>query len=72
MSEELQKTVGEVVAAARDKYTVHECNECTWRKCCELKFDSAKCREEREDIFLSLGIAVWLWYILRSEGGGAL
>jgi hypothetical protein len=56
MSEELQNTVGEIIAVARDKYTVHECNECTWRKCCELKFDSAECRENREDIFLSLGI----------------
>lgn len=56
MSEELQDTVGKIIAVARDKYTVHECNECTWRKCCELKFDSAECREVREDIFLSLGI----------------
>ena len=56
MSEELHDTVGKIIAVARDKYTVHECNECNWRKCCELKFDSAECREEREDIFLSLGI----------------
>lgn len=56
MSEESHETVGEIIAVARDKYTVHECNECTRRKCCELKFDSAECREEREDIFLSFGI----------------
>lgn len=56
MSEESHETVGEIVSNARDKYTVHECNECTRRKCCELRFDSAECREEREDIFLLLGI----------------
>ena len=38
-----QETIADVIAEARDKYTVHECNQCEWRKCCE-------------SIFLKLGI----------------
>lgn len=50
------KTLSEIVAQARDKYTVHECGECTYRKCCELGFGSAECLSRRASISLMLGI----------------
>ena len=48
-----------IIAEARDKYTVHDCTECNWRKCCLLNargFGSAECLEKRERIALALGI----------------
>lgn len=50
------ETIADVIAEARDKYTVHECNQCTWRKCCSKGFGSEKCGKLRESIFLKLGI----------------
>lgn len=50
------ETHASILAEARDKYTVHECNECVWRKSCEEKFKSEKCDEFRESIMLKLGI----------------
>ena len=48
--------VEKIISSARDKYTVHNCGECTYRKCCELGFGSADCMSRRESIFLKLGI----------------
>lgn len=45
-----------IIAEARDKYTVHECNQCAWRKCCSRGFGSEECGKFRESIFLKLGI----------------
>lgn len=51
-----QETIADVIAEARDKYTVHECNQCAWRKCCSEGFGSEKCGKFRESIWLKLGI----------------
>lgn len=48
--------VEKIISSARDKYTVHECGECTYRKCCELGFGSADCMSRRVSISLMLGI----------------
>lgn len=48
--------VEKIISSARDKYTVHECAECTYRKCCELGFGSADCMSRRTSISLMLGI----------------
>ena len=45
-----------IIAEARDKYTVHECNQCAWRKCCSKGFGSEECGKRRESIWLKLGI----------------
>ena len=45
-----------IIAEARDKYTVHECNQCAWRKCCSRGFGSEECGKRRESIWLKLGI----------------
>ena len=53
------KTHAEIIAEARDKYTVHDCNECEYRKSCDLNshgFDSDECREKRQSIALLFGI----------------
>ena len=47
----------DIVRDARDKYTVHNCNECNWRKSCEgRKFGDSECLSERQSISLSFGI----------------
>ena len=51
-----QETIADIIAEARDKYTVHECNQCSWRKCCSKGFGSEECGKFRESIFLRLGI----------------
>lgn len=51
-----QETIADIIAEARDKYTVHECNQCAWRKCCSRGFGSEECGKFRESIFLKLGI----------------
>lgn len=48
--------VEKIISSARDKYAVHECRECTYRKCCELGFGSAECLSRRVSISLMLGI----------------
>ena len=48
--------VEKIILSARDKFTVHECRECTYRKCCELGFGSADCLSRRLSISLMLGI----------------
>ena len=45
-----------ILAEARDKYTVHDCNECDYRKSCECSFDSDECTSTRKSISLALGI----------------
>lgn len=49
----------EIIAEAREKYTVHNCGQCEFRKSCDLGincFDSAECRERRQSIMLGFGI----------------
>lgn len=53
---ERQETVDDIIAEARDKHTVHECNQCAWRKCCSRGFGSEECGKFRESIWLHLGI----------------
>ena len=53
---ERQETIDDIIAEARDKYTVHECNQCAWRKCCSKGFGSEECGKFRESIWLKLGI----------------
>ena len=51
--------VEKIISLARDEYTVHECRECTYRKCCDLNsngFGSAECLSRRVSISLMLGI----------------
>ena len=52
-------THAEIIAEARDKYTVHNCNQCEYRKSCDLNsygFDSDECRKMRQSIMLGFGI----------------
>jgi hypothetical protein len=49
----------EIIAEAREKYTVHNCGQCKFRKSCNLGincFDSDECRERRQSIMLGFGI----------------
>lgn len=50
------ETIADIIAEARDKYTVHECSQCTWRKCCSKGFGSEECGKLRESIWLKFGI----------------
>lgn len=56
---ERQETVDDIIAEARDEYTVHNCNQCNYRKSCDLNtngFDSDECRGRRQSIMLGFGI----------------
>ena len=58
-NETKQKSHAAIIMEARDKYTVHNCNECDYRKSCDMNsrgFDSDKCREMRQSIMLGFGI----------------
>ena len=56
MSKE-NETVFDILTEARDKYTVHNCSQCNWRKCCfRPGFDSPECKEDRQSIELAFGI----------------
>lgn len=49
----------EIIAEAREKYTVHNCGQCEFRKSCYLSvngFDSDECKERRQSIMLGFGI----------------
>ena len=51
--------VEKIISLARDKYAVHECGECAYRKRCDLNingFGSAECLSRRVSISLMLGI----------------
>lgn len=53
------ETHADIIAEARDKYTVHNCNQCEYRKSCDLNangFDSDECRGRRQSIMLGFGI----------------
>lgn len=50
------KTVDEIIAETREKYTVHNCSQCEFRKSCNDKFDSEKCKGMRQSIMLGFGI----------------
>lgn len=50
------KTFAEIVADARDRYTVHNCNECNYRKSCDMHFGDLGCGNKRQSIALLLGI----------------
>lgn len=52
----INSEVEKIILSARDKFTVRECRECTYRKCCELGFGSADCLSRRVSISLMLGI----------------
>lgn len=52
----INSEVEKIIAAARDKYTIHNCGECAYRKSCSRVFGSADCMSIRENIFLKLGI----------------
>lgn len=52
MSEEIDA----ILTEARNKYTVHDCNECDYRKSCDLRFDCDECKTTRKSISLALGI----------------
>ena len=51
-----QESLSAILAEARDKYTVHDCNECDFRKSCERSFGSDECKSTRKSIFLAFGI----------------
>lgn len=51
-----QESSSAILAEARDKYTVHDCNECDFRKSCELSFGSDECKSTRKSISLAFGI----------------
>lgn len=49
----------EIIAEAREKYTVHNCGQCEFRKSCDLGincFGSDECKERRQSIMLGFGI----------------
>ena len=45
-----------IIAEMRDKYTVHNCDECDFRKSCDERFDSDECKSKRKSISLAFGI----------------
>lgn len=51
-----QESSSAILAEARDQYTVHDCNECDFRKSCELSFGSDECKSTRKSISLALEI----------------
>lgn len=54
-----QETITDIIREARDKYTVHNCNECNFRKSCDWNdwnFGSVECEAKRQSISLLLGI----------------
>lgn len=77
------KTVLAIIAEARDKYTVHECSECTCRKSCDMNaygFDTPECKakvhhvntdEIKATIEQSVMTSVWLYSptAKKMEGG---
>lgn len=46
----------EIIAEAREKYTVHHCGQCEFRKSCINKFDSDECKNTRQSIMLGFSI----------------
>ena len=56
MERKRQGEIDAILAEARNKYTVHDCNECDYRKSCDLRFDCDECKTKRESISLALGI----------------
>lgn len=46
----------EIIAEAREKYTVHNCRQCEFRKSCNNEFDSDECKDMRRSIMLGFGI----------------
>ena len=53
------ETIADIIHEARDKYTVHNCNECNYRKSCDWNdwnFASVECEAKRQSISLLLGI----------------
>ena len=53
------ETITDIIREARDKYTVHNCNECNYRKSCDWNdwnFGSVECEAKRQSISLLLGI----------------
>lgn len=49
----------EIIAETREKYTVHNCGQCEFRKSCDLGangFDTDECRKMRQSIMLGFGI----------------
>ena len=45
-----------IIAETREKYTVHNCNQCEFRKSCVNKFDSDECKKIRQSIMFGFGI----------------
>ena len=56
MERKQRDEIDAILAEARNKYTVHECNECDYRKSCDLRFDCDECKTKRQSISLALGI----------------
>lgn len=56
MERKPQSEIDAILAEARNKYTVHDCNECDYRKSCDLRFDCDECKTTRKSISLALGI----------------
>ena len=57
--QERGETIADIIREARDKYTVHNCNECNFRKSCDWNdwnFGSVECEAKRQSISLLLGI----------------
>lgn len=46
----------EIIAEACEKYTVHNCGQCEFRKSCNIEFDSNVCKDIRQSIMLGFGI----------------
>ena len=56
MERKRRDEIDAILAEARNKYTVHDCNECDYRKSCDLRFDCDECKTTRKSISLALGI----------------
>jgi len=56
MERKRRDEIDAILTEARNKYTVHECNECDYRKSCDLRFDCDECKTKRISISLAFGI----------------
>jgi hypothetical protein len=56
MERKRRDEIDAILAEARNKYTVHNCNECDYRKSCDHRFDCDECKTTRKSISLAFGI----------------
>ena len=54
------ETSADIITEVRNEFSVHNCDQCTHRKSCEMNnqgFDTPECKGKRESIALAFGIS---------------